>query len=80
MSNLLSAVGELVTYAVGGTTAGGTVVDLAWSASPASGHVVSWVGSFVHALTSNDILLVGIAVGLVGLGVGVITRFTRMHS
>lgn len=43
---------------------------------------VTWVGQFATALTTtgNDILLVGIAVGLVGLGVGVITRFTRMHS
>lgn len=43
---------------------------------------VTWVGQFVTAMTTsgNDIVLVGIAVGLVGLGVGVIHRFTRLHS
>lgn len=79
MSALLAAVQSLVSYAVGGTV-GDVVIDTLWSASPASGHQISWLGNFVHALTSSDILLVGIAVGLVGLGVGVIVRFTRMHS
>lgn len=79
MSALLTAVGNLISACVGGTV-GDVIYDPVWSSSPETGHAVSWLGSFVHTLTSSDILLVGIAVGLVGLGVGVISRFTRLHS
>lgn len=39
---------------------------------------VSWIGSFVGAITSNPLILMFVIVGFVGLGVGLIKRLTRL--
>lgn len=39
---------------------------------------VSWVGSFVGAITDNPLILMFVIMGFVGLGVGLIKRLTRM--
>ena len=39
---------------------------------------VSWVGSFVGAITDNPLILMFVIVGFVGLGVGLIKRLTRL--
>lgn len=38
---------------------------------------VSWVGSFVTAITSNDLLLLFVIISFVGLGVGLIKRIIK---
>lgn len=39
---------------------------------------VSWVGSFVTAITSNDLLLLFVICSFVGLGVGLIKRIIKL--
>lgn len=39
---------------------------------------VSWIGSFVGAITSNPLILMFVIVGFVGLGVGLIKRLIRL--
>lgn len=39
---------------------------------------VSWVGSFVGAITGNPLILMFVIIGFVGLGVGLIKRLTRL--
>ena len=39
---------------------------------------VSWVGSFVGAITDNPLILMFVIIGFVGLGVGLIKRLIRM--
>ena len=39
---------------------------------------VSWVGSFVGAITDNPLILMFVIVGFVGLGVGLIKRLIRL--
>ena len=39
---------------------------------------VSWIGSFVGAITSNPLILMFVIIGFVGLGVGLIKRLTRL--
>jgi len=39
---------------------------------------ISWMGSFVQAITSNELLLFFVVLGLVGLGVGLIKRIIRL--
>ena len=39
---------------------------------------VTWVGSFVGAITDNPLILMFVIVGFVGLGVGLIKRLTRL--
>ena len=39
---------------------------------------VSWVGSFVGAITDNPLILMFVIVGFVGLGAGLIKRLIRL--
>lgn len=39
---------------------------------------VSWVGSFVGAITANPLILMFVIIGFVGLGVGLIKRLVRL--
>lgn len=39
---------------------------------------VSWIGSFVGAITSNPLLLMFVIVAFVGLGVGLIRRLIKL--
>lgn len=39
---------------------------------------VTWIGSFVGAITDNPLILMFVIVGFVGLGVGLIKRLTRL--
>lgn len=39
---------------------------------------VSWIGSFVGAITSNPLILMFVIVAFVGLGVGLIKRLVRL--
>lgn len=39
---------------------------------------VTWVGSFVGAITSNPLLLMFVLVGFVGLGAGLLRRLKSM--
>lgn len=39
---------------------------------------ISWVTSYVGAITSNDLLLLFVIVSFVGLGVGLIRRLIRL--
>lgn len=39
---------------------------------------VTWVGSFVGAITANPLLLMFVIVGFVGLGVGLLRRLKSM--
>ena len=39
---------------------------------------VSWIGSFVGAITGNPLILMFVIVAFVGLGVGLINRLIRL--
>ena len=39
---------------------------------------VTWIGSFVGAITSNELLLGFVLVALIGTGVGLINRLIRI--
>lgn len=39
---------------------------------------ISWIGSFVGAITSNPLLLLFVVVAFVGLGVGLIKRIISL--
>ena len=39
---------------------------------------VSWLGSFVGAITDNPLILMFVIMGFVGLGVGLIKRLIRL--
>lgn len=39
---------------------------------------ISWVGSFVGAITSNPLILMFVIVAFVGLGIGLVKRLIRL--
>lgn len=39
---------------------------------------VSWIGSFVGAITSNPLILTFVIVAFVGMGIGLIKRLVRV--
>jgi len=41
-------------------------------------EAIKWIGQFVTAITSNELLLLFVVVAFVGLGVGLIKRITRL--
>ena len=41
-------------------------------------EAIKWIGQFVIAITSNELLLLFVVVAFVGLGVGLIKRIIRL--
>jgi len=41
-------------------------------------EAIKWIGQFVTAITSNELLLLFVVVAFVGLGVGLIKRIIRL--
>lgn len=39
---------------------------------------INWVSAFVGAITSNELILMFVLVGFVGLGIGLIRRLIRL--
>lgn len=60
------------------TPAAGTLAAIIGDIGKIVTGSVSWVGSFVGAITDNPLILMFVIVGFVGLGVGLIKRLTRL--
>lgn len=55
-----------------------TVATVLGHVSAFVSSAVSWVGSFVGAITSNPLLLCFVIVAFVGLGIGLLKRLVRV--
>lgn len=60
------------------TTTTVTIATLLENVSSLVTSSVSWIGSFVGAITSNPLILMFVIVAFVGLGVGLIQRLIRL--
>lgn len=60
------------------TTTTVTIATLLENVSSLVTSSVSWIGSFVGAITSNSLILMFVIVAFVGLGVGLIKRLIRL--
>lgn len=60
------------------TTSTVTIASLVGDITTIVTSAVSWIGSFVGAITSNPLILMFVIVGFVGLGVGLIKRLVRL--
>lgn len=68
MSTIITTIGDIVAYMVGGTTSGEVTITVA----------NSWVGQFASAITSNPIILIFVIVGLVFLGLNAVRKLMRV--
>ena len=68
MSQIITAIGDVVAYLVGGSTSGETTITFA----------NSWVGQITGAITSNPIILIFVIVGLVFLGLNAVRKLMRV--
>ena len=68
MSQIITAIGDVVAYLVGGSTSGETSITFAHS----------WVGQFATAITSSPIILIFVIVGLVFLGLNAVRKLMRV--
>lgn len=68
MASLLTAIGDIVCYLVGGTTSTEVTVTFA----------NSWVGQFAGAITGNPILLIFALTGLVFLGLNSVRKLMNV--
>lgn len=68
IAQILSAVGDVVAYLVGGTTSTDVTITAA----------NSWVGKIAGAITSNPIILIFVIVGLVFLGLNAVRKLMRV--
>lgn len=55
-----------------------TIATLLGNVTSMVTSAVSWVGSFVGAITGNPLILMFVIVAFVGLGVGLIKRLVRI--
>lgn len=55
-----------------------TIATLLGNVTTMVTSAVSWVGSFVGAITGNPLILMFVIVAFVGLGVGLIKRLVRI--
>ena len=55
-----------------------TVATILDSVSSFVSSAVSWVGSFVGAITDNPLILSFVIVAFVGMGIGLIKRLVRV--
>lgn len=60
------------------TTTTVTIASILGDVTTLVTSAVSWVGSFVGAITSNPLILLFVIVAFVGLGVGLIKRLVRL--
>lgn len=60
------------------TTSTVTIASIVGDISTIVTSSVSWVGSFVGAITANPLILMFVIIGFVGLGVGLIKRLVRL--
>lgn len=60
------------------TPAVGTLASIIGDVGSLVTAAVSWIGSFVGAITGNPLILMFVIVGFVGLGVGLIKRLIRL--
>ena len=59
-------------------TPGVTVSTILGNVSSFVSSAVSWVGSFVGAITDNPLVLTFVLVSFVGIGVGLLKRLVRV--
>lgn len=55
-----------------------TIATLLGNVTTMVTSAVSWIGSFVGAITGNPLILMFVIVAFVGLGVGLIKRLVRI--
>lgn len=55
-----------------------TIATLLSSVSDIVTSGITWVGSFVGAITGNPLILMFVLVSMVGLGIGLIKRLIRL--
>ena len=60
------------------TTTTVTIATVISSVTAFVNEAITWVGSFVTAITSNPLLLMFVIVAFVGLGVGLIRRLISL--
>ena len=60
------------------TAAGYTLATLITDIGSMVTGAVSWIGSYVGAVTSNPLILAFVIVAFVGLGVGLINRLIKL--
>lgn len=68
MGTILTTVGDIIAYLVGGTTS----TDVTISAAN------SWVGKLAGAIVDNPIILIFVIVGLVFLGLNAVRKLMRV--
>lgn len=60
------------------TPAAGSIAAILADISSIVTSGISWIGSFVGAITSNPLILLFVVIAFVGLGVGLIRRLIRL--
>lgn len=60
------------------TAAGYTLATLISDIGSMVTGAVSWIGSYVGAITSNPLILAFVIIAFVGLGVGLINRLIKL--
>lgn len=60
------------------TPAVGTMAAILGDITSVVTSAISWIGSFVGAITSNSLLLLFVIIAFVGLGVGLIGRLIHL--
>lgn len=68
MSTILTTVGDIIAYLVGGTTSTEVTITAA----------NSWVGKLASAIVDNPIILIFVIVGLVFLGLNAVRKLMRV--
>lgn len=68
MSTILTTVGDIIAYLVGGTTSTDVTITAA----------NSWVGKLAGAIVENPIILIFVIVGLVFLGLNAVRKLMRV--
>lgn len=68
MSTILTTVGDIIAYLVGGTTSTDVTITAA----------NSWVGKLAGAIVDNPIILIFVIVGLVFLGLNAVRKLMRV--
>lgn len=68
MSTILTTVGDIIAYLVGGTTSTDVTITAA----------NSWVGKLAGAIVDNPIILIFVIVGLVFLGLNAVRKLIRV--
>lgn len=61
-----------------GSTSTATVSTILTNVTSVVTEAVSWIGSYVGAITSNPLILTFVILSIAGMGVGLIRRLIRL--